>query len=1069
MSMVDEIKKVKHKTQSTKAAMTNMSSIATTMLQKILDQFRSVGEEGWWHVARLLKDLPVEVIIKLNMESFILANKVDHQDQQSIKGDYLRMETLSEMRTESLEPYRKLSGKGRALLLIAIPTVLGDPANLKDSLLHRVTHKNAIEHANRVEFQNDLKTFCQTTLVKHVIDHKWESYGKKIFRVEFGAYIIYLVLFMYVSLQLARMENYTSINEVNCVYPLLGVLSIHGLVELHKMNESGLRDYFSGEDLPFHVVSLFNMGSVIFSLWSLWNKNLKEVDPKERSVSMSVLSVTALTFWFYLVKFLLGLELTGTFIRVLLQLFWEIGAFMLCLLVTLVGFAHGFFIFYHRKAEGVLDDDPHDRFDTFSHAFITVYQMVLGDYPFEDLEHHWLSLTYFVMFSFFITITLLNVLIATMNHSYTKATERAKSQYILARATLVAKLETYYSSVGSWYVGRFFQTWLVCEQEIRSGDSEEQLNEMNRIKEEVQKNTEQVETLLSKLMGIETSSSQFNAGSTHKGFSTKGSDQEQQVQVTQSKASDAPAAYQEALTEDMVIYSVSDIFEKEITQPHMNNIRSKMTTMENLLREQQAKIEALTKNQPAPTVTQGASMSSVPAAEARHSARQSGTMVIPKKETMAILVDRSSGQELGLDISKPSLEVLGIYSGGLIERHNQEKPSDEVMVGDRIVEVNGSTEKDQIRATCRENKILHITFEKGLDRKTAPLLTTKPAEAKAAQEAKPTGGFFSKLFGRSRSPSREPPVKASAAPPPVEPAKTPEPVLTKAATPKEEITEPTPQEEQQKLWSKDLSREVLEVREEEEDHAEVTAGKYPDVLILAGDQQVDSVETAVDKLNSGSIESPEAGYCLVYSQHQNSYWLLWQQNFKEEAYARFNLVLATQTISGSDKKEEDGTEQSPVRQAEGTSPSGPSAPMESDPTLARGPTSGSVDAGSPQHAEGLPAAFPDSGDTAPAAESPVADAPTGAPAPADEPAADAAAAPPADTTAADTAAADTPAPTDAAASAEEKSGAAADPSKDSGAGTGVLADPGAAPAAKAEPAAKKQAKGCCGGGPPPKD
>jgi len=88
-----------------------------------------------------------------------------------------------------------------------------------------------------------------------------------------------------------------------------------------------------------------------------------------------------------------------------------------------------------------------------------------------------------------------------------------------------------------------------------------------------------------------------------------------------------------------------------------------------------------------------------------------GVRVNTTEEERAIEVDHTSGQRVGLNIvpgKDGSLEIVEIEDRGLIGQWNAENPSNRVLPGDRVVQVNGKKEK--LADECRKREVLRITL-----------------------------------------------------------------------------------------------------------------------------------------------------------------------------------------------------------------------------------------------------------------------------------------------------------------------------------------------------------------------
>eukprot|EP00929_Paragymnodinium_shiwhaense_P023130 TRINITY_DN14564_c0_g1_i3.p1 TRINITY_DN14564_c0_g1~~TRINITY_DN14564_c0_g1_i3.p1 ORF type:complete len:154 (+),score=53.67 TRINITY_DN14564_c0_g1_i3:71-532(+) len=80
-----------------------------------------------------------------------------------------------------------------------------------------------------------------------------------------------------------------------------------------------------------------------------------------------------------------------------------------------------------------------------------------------------------------------------------------------------------------------------------------------------------------------------------------------------------------------------------------------------------------------------------------------------------IILDKSSGTRLGIDVDHQDGATLLIeqISSGLVEEWNKEHPEKQVMVGDRIFEVNGvKDEVLQLVDECKLQKVLKMKLRR---------------------------------------------------------------------------------------------------------------------------------------------------------------------------------------------------------------------------------------------------------------------------------------------------------------------------------------------------------------------
>merc|ERR1740133_237908 len=106
-----------------------------------------------------------------------------------------------------------------------------------------------------------------------------------------------------------------------------------------------------------------------------------------------------------------------------------------------------------------------------------------------------------------------------------------------------------------------------------------------------------------------------------------------------------------------------------------------------------------------------------------------------------IVLDRTSGHKLGINLSSPDGETIVINSiaeEGLVEMWNAANPDQLVNCGDQIVEVNGvSVVAQTLLQQCESDDVLHMTIHR-------PNQIPASRPSKAAEEVVPETTRYSK-------------------------------------------------------------------------------------------------------------------------------------------------------------------------------------------------------------------------------------------------------------------------------------------------------------------------------------
>merc|ERR1711871_1230263 len=148
-------------------------------------------------------------------------------------------------------------------------------------------------------------------------------------------------------------------------------------------------------------------------------------------------SVGVMLLWFRMLGFIKGTNAKlATFVLALFQIFEDLGAFMVVLVMLLATFLHGIFIYAHRKGIG----SDIESFASIKTLALSLVGMTLGEYDVDDYSDSWLMLTYFLSYMLLMTIIMLNVLIAIVSDSYDSVMIRSKKLFLRAKFQIVADM-----------------------------------------------------------------------------------------------------------------------------------------------------------------------------------------------------------------------------------------------------------------------------------------------------------------------------------------------------------------------------------------------------------------------------------------------------------------------------------------------------------------------------------------------------------------------------------------------------------------------------------------------------
>ena len=167
---------------------------------------------------------------------------------------------------------------------------------------------------------------------------------------------------------------------------------------------------------------------------------------KDDNALRGLLAITTGFLWLRVLNFLKAINMQlATFVLAILQITKDIFWFCIILLTLVVSFSQMFFTLMAppQCATGELQGRQCQQ----SEYLLSVYSILLGDFGIftrEDFASGF-SVLLVVLYSFLVTVVLLNVLIAIASDSYEKCLLKSKKLFGRARVMLIAELASFQS------------------------------------------------------------------------------------------------------------------------------------------------------------------------------------------------------------------------------------------------------------------------------------------------------------------------------------------------------------------------------------------------------------------------------------------------------------------------------------------------------------------------------------------------------------------------------------------------------------------------------------------------
>mmetsp|Transcript_6199 Transcript_6199/g.12871 ORF Transcript_6199/g.12871 Transcript_6199/m.12871 type:complete len:1433 (-) Transcript_6199:1267-5565(-) len=300
----------------------------------------------------------------------------------------------------------------------------------------------------------------ENEVVRTIIEHKWNAYANLLFRTHMCCYIAFVL-----CLTLDAVFDRTVVRG----------LDLECVVNTHIIDkcEIGVPDHVTPKSfwwrIPFvlsvilwlffaiheykqmknsvskldHIKDFWNIMDIssltlVYASYTLRILHWAGFQNINRTPSTITLALALPITWVKMLYYMQGFDESGKLVRMILGIMWGIKDFLLILIVCMVGFAVSFFIL----CEGQVNADGR-HVSPFMSIFSS-YVLLLGEFEFvEDFDksRHIVISVLFVLFTLFINIIMLNLLIAIMGDIFDRIQENAKAEFIFARAQIIIEFE----------------------------------------------------------------------------------------------------------------------------------------------------------------------------------------------------------------------------------------------------------------------------------------------------------------------------------------------------------------------------------------------------------------------------------------------------------------------------------------------------------------------------------------------------------------------------------------------------------------------------------------------------
>uniref|UniRef100_A0A0K0FHM7 ANK_REP_REGION domain-containing protein n=1 Tax=Strongyloides venezuelensis TaxID=75913 RepID=A0A0K0FHM7_STRVS len=289
-------------------------------------------------------------------------------------------------------------------------------------------------------------------LLEKLVHKKWITYGRKTLYTQFGIYIIYfIIVFLSFFIRPTPFERERDSIKLPCLhklsfatnhfwtqkryimYTILNLLCTIGaalylLQAYSHIKNVGRKMYFLSLS-GFPAKAIFLISCILMLLTFILR--LLCMDEIEDVIWIITVPLTSLMFLFYL----RGFKLVGPFVLMLYKIIIrDFLRFFLIYAIIVIGFSQAFYIIFlgYKRIDGksTMTNEDTNMMANILESYVRMFIMSLTEFAvfFEELQHcdlTTLSKITFMVYMLFVTLLLINMLIAMMTNTYTEVSENS--------------------------------------------------------------------------------------------------------------------------------------------------------------------------------------------------------------------------------------------------------------------------------------------------------------------------------------------------------------------------------------------------------------------------------------------------------------------------------------------------------------------------------------------------------------------------------------------------------------------------------------------------------------------
>ena len=313
-------------------------------------------------------------------------------------------------------------------------------------------------------------TAFENEVVRSVIEHKWEKFAKKMLLKHMVLYIIMVICMTVDAFLNKTLTNGTSwkcvfntglevcqrerddklgLNELEDLQflwrlPMVVALGLWAKFCWHEVKQVLNTSFIEHFDDIWNILDFMSLGLMFLAYLF---RALYWFDYVGNTYTTVLLSFALPLTWLNMLYFLQGFDESGRLVRMILGIIKGTKFFLLILVVCMVGFAAGFFVLYENQDPDKLQNgEGAVEHMSPSMSIFSSYTLMLGEFEVKEFPdtssgEFVSSILLFIVFTFFINIIMLNLLIAIMNDVFEKVQESALAEFLFARTRIILEFE----------------------------------------------------------------------------------------------------------------------------------------------------------------------------------------------------------------------------------------------------------------------------------------------------------------------------------------------------------------------------------------------------------------------------------------------------------------------------------------------------------------------------------------------------------------------------------------------------------------------------------------------------